>query len=809
LFQIKESKVRNFSSGSGIRFRNTYSIAQTGTDDIWIQGYPQFMLRYNAENKLLENFNRAGGLVRNFQYLFADPSDDTIYSYNDRTGLWKFVNEAWERQSWFDPFFTPRSPGITATHRNREGLLFLGTTEGLIVKSDESLFLANEKTGQQLNRVRIIREQDDGTLWMGTNGSGLFRLNPTDWSFQQYTTEDGLSSNFIRDIHLAAADTLWLATQDRGLNRIILGSDGTISSSASILPSDGLLNHGLHRIIPDQFGYLWVNSNGGIMRFSVENLNAYASGKTSLLQILKLTENQGLINSEGNGGVDNAGLMLQNGLIVFPNQAGVAIINPQDFINLKTERLNRPVIDRFTFNNESLQAGLFQEIVLPLGNRDFRVSFTLPNYSNPDLITFSYRLEGLNSTWRNPVSGRTAVFTNVPAGEYRLQVRAARPDGTFQTVSLPVVVPPHFYETIWFFIFCILLGLITIGILHRSRTKTLRLREMRTRSLLELQTCYVIRTDLAGNYTYANPKFIEVFGFLYKNNESRTIDYQGRNCMSSIAPEDQQKVKKTIDDLIAQPYKVIQVDMRKPLKDGTKAFTLWDFSVVFGLNNKPAEIQCVGIDYTERKKQEKQLKESEHKLQRTIESVPHPMLIVDENLSIQFVNEEFQRVFGYEEPEILGESAVKLLPDSSNSDHIKRLWNRIRSQENVKRIGGFQAVLSKNGNEIAVFMSLNHFSSGGRKSTIIILQDVTELKIQQDVILKQNKTLRDIAWHQSHVVRRPVANILGLIDFITSYPEETLHQQKELLEMLRTSALELDEIVKDMVRMSNDSEFER
>ncbi|MCH8487957.1 MAG: PAS domain S-box protein, partial [Candidatus Cyclonatronum sp.] len=362
---------------------------------------------------------------------------------------------------------------------------------------------------------------------------------------------------------------------------------------------------------------------------------------------------------------------------------------------------------------------------------------------------------------------------------------------------------------IWFFIFCILLGLITIGILHRSRTKTLRLREMRTRSLLELQTCYVIRTDLAGNYTYANPKFIEVFGFLYKNNESRTIDYLGRNCMSSTAPEDQQKVRDTITDLLANPYKVIQVDMRKPLKDGTKAFTLWDFSVVFGLNNKPAEIQCVGIDYTERKKQEKQLKESEHKLQRTIESVPHPMLIVDENLNIQFVNEEFQRVFGYEEPEILGESAVKLLPGSSNSDHIKRLWNRIRSQENVKRIGGFQAVLSKNGNEIAVFMSLNHFSSGGRKSTIIILQDVTELKIQQDVILKQNKTLRDIAWHQSHVVRRPVANILGLIDFITSYPEETLHQQKELLEMLRTSALELDEIVKDMVRMSNDSEFER
>ncbi|AXJ00711.1 PAS domain S-box-containing protein [Cyclonatronum proteinivorum] len=807
MFQIKESKVRNFNGSDDFRFRNTYSIVQKSPQELLVQGFPRFTLNIDLETSAVENLFFFDEANHDAQYLFVNPVDQTVYASTESFPLFELKSNRWVQADWLDSLeFLPQTI-VTGMYKTSDHILFVGSTDGLIVRKDGAVFRIEDKTGQQINRARAFLSLPDGSLLIGTNGNGLFRVNTSDWSYKRYVTDDGIASNFVRDIHSTSNDTIWLATQDRGLNRIVFNPEGEIVETISVGTSDGLLNHGLHRIIADPHGYLWVNSNGGIMRFSEQNLNAFANRETSQLLILKLTDEQGLRNNEGNGGVSNSGTLLDNGLIVFPNQVGLVIINPDEFLNIGADNLSQPVIDRVSFNDQSLQAGLFESIALPLGERDFRVSFTLPNFRNPDMITFSYQLEGLQRTWRRPVSGRTAVFTNVPPGEYLLRVRVTGPDGTPVFASMPVVVPPFFYETIWFYLLCGFLFLGALAFIHRYRTEQLRLKELRTRSLLELQTCYVIRTDLAGNYTYANPKFLETFGFLYKKDEGGPIPYSGINCMSSIHSEDQPKVVETIAELMQNPGKVIQVDMRKPLEDGSYAYTLWDFSIIFKPNGKPGEVQCVGIDYTDRKKQERLLKESEHKLQRTIESVPHPLVIIGEDLEIEFVNEEFERVIGYTEEEILHTDVTKLLPDADSKARARRLWSYLRASSRAKKVPGFITVKTKSGGELSVFLSLNHFIAGDKKLSILILQDVTELKMRQDVILKQNKTLRDIAWHQSHVVRRPVANILGVVDLIQNYPEETLSQQAELLDMLKETTRELDEIVKDLVRKSNESEF--
>lgn len=807
LFQIKFSQVRNFNQSREISFHNTYSVIENRPGEIWIKGFHGFTLRFTDEDARLQNFNRVDGEVRNLQYLFWDEVKDGIFGYSEAIGIRRFDGEGWPEEEWFSSIMTDERPGLYAAHRNRDGVLLVGTSQGLIIEDGEHTFWAAEKTGYPFRWVRTIRESADGTLWMGTNGFGLYRLNLTDWSWQQYTYEDGMFSNFIRDIHIASPDTLWLATQDRGLSRIILDDSFAIREQSGILPSDGLLNHGLHRIIPDQWGHLWVNSNGGIMRFTKDNLDAYASGLTSRLKIIRLTEEQGLANNEGNGGVDNAGIMLQNGLIVFPNQAGVVIINPEDFLQIRTSDLNKPIIDAISFANITKKAAATETFELPRGERDFRISFTLPNFRNPELVSFSYRLTGLQTRWRQPVSSRTAVFTNVPPGRYLFEVEALGPNGTYSTAALPVVIPHHFYETIWFFILCGILFMGFVFALHRNRTQKLRAQERKTRSMLDLQTCYVIRTDLSGNYTYANPKFLETFGFLYVNNQSRLIAYQGASILSAVHKSDKQKVRDTMTELLKNPESVIQVEMRKPLPYGKYAYTLWDFSVIFKPNGKPDEFQCVGIDFTERREQEKLLRESEHKLQRIIESIPHPMLIVDENLMVQSCNNEFMAVFEYEDSEITGKSAEMLLPDATDSARIHNLRALLEESDTPKRMAGFQKARTKSGRELFILLSSNHFNANNRKLIILILQDVTELKARQDVIIRQNKALRDIAWHQSHVVRRPVANILGIVDLLQHQPGDILQQQPELLEMLQKTTTELDDIVREIVRKSNETEF--
>ncbi|RAI85643.1 response regulator [Algoriphagus yeomjeoni] len=63
----------------------------------------------------------------------------------------------------------------------------------------------------------------------------------------------------------------------------------------------------------------------------------------------------------------------------------------------------------------------------------------------------------------------------------------------------------------------------------------------------------------------------------------------------------------------------------------------------------------------------------------------------------------------------------------------------------------------------------------------------------------QNQKLRNIAWMQSHGVRAPLSRMLGIMNLIES---ETLDKNElsEWLKHMRTSANELDEIIKSIVK---------
>lgn len=78
------------------------------------------------------------------------------------------------------------------------------------------------------------------------------------------------------------------------------------------------------------------------------------------------------------------------------------------------------------------------------------------------------------------------------------------------------------------------------------------------------------------------------------------------------------------------------------------------------------------------------------------------------------------------------------------------------------------------------------------------LTDVTEKLLHTKALEAQNNMFREIAWTQSHVVRAPLARILGIVDLMK---KETLKENEypEFLNYVFDSANELDTIVKDIV----------
>ena len=76
--------------------------------------------------------------------------------------------------------------------------------------------------------------------------------------------------------------------------------------------------------------------------------------------------------------------------------------------------------------------------------------------------------------------------------------------------------------------------------------------------------------------------------------------------------------------------------------------------------------------------------------------------------------------------------------------------------------------------------------------------EITERLQHIEAIEQQNSTLKEIAWIQSHVVRAPLARILGLIDLIVNLKENEIPLE-ELLGQIESSARELDQEIKNIV----------
>lgn len=82
-------------------------------------------------------------------------------------------------------------------------------------------------------------------------------------------------------------------------------------------------------------------------------------------------------------------------------------------------------------------------------------------------------------------------------------------------------------------------------------------------------------------------------------------------------------------------------------------------------------------------------------------------------------------------------------------------------------------------------------------------RDITKQQQHLNTIESQYNQLKKIAWIQSHEVRRPVANILGLVDLFNT---ENLNDPAniKIIHHLKGSAKMMDDIIKNITQNTAD-----
>ena len=83
-----------------------------------------------------------------------------------------------------------------------------------------------------------------------------------------------------------------------------------------------------------------------------------------------------------------------------------------------------------------------------------------------------------------------------------------------------------------------------------------------------------------------------------------------------------------------------------------------------------------------------------------------------------------------------------------------------------------------------------------------VKERTTELLEINEAVKEQNEKLKDIAWTQSHVVRAPLARLMGLVNILQMDEEMPELNKTQILENVVSSANELDGIIREITKKS-------
>lgn len=182
-------------------------------------------------------------------------------------------------------------------------------------------------------------------------------------------------------------------------------------------------------------------------------------------------------------------------------------------------------------------------------------------------------------------------------------------------------------------------------------------------------------------------------------------------------------------------------------KDGTTFDTLVSLNLV--TDDKGHALGMVGsyIDITEQQKTHENIIEREARFRAITKSLFDAIILIDDRGDISFWNEAAERIFGYEESEVLGRNFHELFaPQEYHSDHFKAFQGFAASGQGnaVGKITELVA-MRKTGEKFPVELSLSSFQMNGRWNAAGIVRDITERKKAEDDLKKSEDRFRQVA----------------------------------------------------------------
>ncbi len=251
--------------------------------------------------------------------------------------------------------------------------------------------------------------------------------------------------------------------------------------------------------------------------------------------------------------------------------------------------------------------------------------------------------------------------------------------------------------------------------------------EFAAAQILETMKGAVVVADMSGVIRVINRGASHLLG--YTAEQLRGVHIR------NVFPRDQNM---TTGQLI-NSLGILEHTMAWRAADGTTVDVLASSSFLRDHDGVPVAVVYVASDYTERKRAEQALRESEHRYRTLFEMNPLPMWVYDPaTLRFTAVNDAALKHYGYSREEFHRMTIAEIRPAEDVDlmrDALTKLGERVGPRQFRHR--------RKNGDIIDVeITSFEFVSSGGRLSRLVIAQDVTERKRAEEELRESEQRYR-------------------------------------------------------------------
>lgn len=186
---------------------------------------------------------------------------------------------------------------------------------------------------------------------------------------------------------------------------------------------------------------------------------------------------------------------------------------------------------------------------------------------------------------------------------------------------------------------------------------------------------------------------------------------------------------------------------------------------------------------------------SEENYRLLFETSPVPVMIYDPVTErILKVNRAALGYYGYSADEFSHMSLLQIEEESKLDLSMLEEKLNVPKHEGMIHAHGIHRHRKKDGKLTYVFMQGSTITYRGIKAYIVMVTDITHQLRYIHTVEQQNEKLNRIAWMQSHVVRAPLASLMGLVHLLKDESQD----RYDLADKILNAADRLDEVIKDI-----------